>query len=139
VAIVVVNQGEEAFLDLLSAVNYTVKLFTNDPIDGLDQSQIDALDEGDFTEATFTGYAAANLTGGSWTTTPGNPAAASYATQNFSRSATGAPQTIYGYYVVTTSGGLLRWFEYLTNPVVIEFDGEYIQVTPRFTLRDEED
>ncbi|WP_062434994.1 hypothetical protein [Herbidospora daliensis] len=137
--IVIVNQGEEDMIDALAAVNYTVHLFTNDAAAGLTQSQIDALDESDFTEATFTGYSAKALTGGSWTTTPGNPAAASYSTQNFPRTATGAPETVYGYYVTRTSGGRLQWFEYLNNPVGIEFDGEYIQVTPRFTLRDEED
>ncbi len=138
-AIVIVNQGEEDFIDALSAVNYTVRLFTNDVTDGLSQSQIDALDEGDFTEATFAGYSGKALTGGSWTTTPGDPAAASYATQSFVRTSTGAPETIYGYYVTRTSGGRLQWFEYLNSPVGIEFVDEYIQVTPRFTLRDEED
>ncbi|GIH22997.1 hypothetical protein Aph01nite_13070 [Acrocarpospora phusangensis] len=132
----VVDQAEEHFLDLILAVNYTVKLFVNDPEDGLNDTQINALDETDFTEATFTGYADADLTGGSWTTTAGNPCAGTYGQQTFTRSSTGTPQTVYGYYVVRTSDNKLQWYEYLNAPAVIEFNGEYIQVTPRLTLAD---
>ena len=134
--LVVVNQGEEAFLDLILAVNYTVKLFKNDATLGLSISQIDALTESGFTEATFTGYTAKNLTGGSWTTTPGDPGVGSYATQTFNSTADQAAQTIYGYYVVKTTGGALQWFEEFTAPIVIEFNGESISITPRMTLQD---
>lgn len=132
----VVNQGEEDWLDLVLAVNYTVRLFRTDVIAGLDSTQINALTEANFTEANFTGYSAVALTGGSWTTTAANPSTGTYAMQTFTRSSDGAPQTIYGYYITKTSGGRLQAFEYLNTPVVIEFGGEYIQVTPRITLAD---
>lgn len=138
-SLVVVNQAEEHFLDLILAVNYTLRLFKNDATLGLTQVQKDALTESAFTEADFTGYSAAALTGGSWVTTSGDPCVGTYAQQTFTRSSTGTQQTIYGYYLTRTSGGALEWFEYFSVPIVIEFINEFIKVTPRITLSDEED
>lgn len=134
----VVDQGEEALLDLILAVNYTIHLFTNDVTSGLTPSEVDALDETDFTEATFTGYASAALTGGSWTVTASNPTIASYAQQSFTRSSTGTPEDIYGYYVTDTTTGALRWFEQFDAPVVMEFASDELAITPRITLDDTE-
>lgn len=135
----ITNAGEEAFLDLITAVNYTVRLFRNDVTSGLSATQIEALTASSFTEANFAGYSAAALTGGSWTTTQNDPSTATYATQSFARSSTGTSQTIYGFYVVTTSGGNLRWFEYFDTPIVVTNNGDTIQVVPRLTLEDGED
>lgn len=135
----VVDQAEENFLDLVLAVGYTLHLYQNDVTDGLTTAQKDSLTEADFTEATFAGYAASTLTGGSWTTTAGNPATGSYAAQSFTSTADQTAQTLYGYYVTRTSDGALQWFEDFTIPLVIEFDGEFIRVTPRITLADEVD
>ena len=134
--LVVVDQAEEHFLDLILAANYTLKLYKTDVTAGLTQVQQDALDETDFTEANFTGYSAATLTGGSWTTTVGNPCAGVYAQQTFTSSADQSAQVLYGYYVVRTSDGKLQWFEDFIVPLVIEFNGEYVQITPRITLSD---
>jgi hypothetical protein len=134
--LIVVDQAEEHFLDLILAVNYTVKLYKNNVTSGLTQVQKDALTQASFTEATFTGYSAANLTGGSWTTTAGNPCVGTYAAQSFTSSANQAQQTLYGYYVTRTSDGKLEWFEDFVTPLVIEFDGEFIRITPRITLQD---
>lgn len=137
--LIVVNAGEEHFLDLILGVNYTLRLFKNDVTDGLSASQVEALDEGDFTEADFTGYSAKALTGGSWTTTPGAPCVGVYAEQSFASTADQSAQTIYGYYVTRTSGGALEWFEEFTTPVVIEFNNDTIRITPRITLADTQD
>mgnify|MGYP001611305433 FL=1 len=134
--LIVVNQAEEAMLDLVLAVNYTLRLYKTDVTLGLTQAQKDALTESSFVEATFTGYAGAALTGGSWTTTPGNPATGSYAMQTFTSSADQTPQAVYGYYITRTSGGALQWFEPFPGPVIFEFNGEYYEVTPRLTLAD---
>ena len=134
--LILVDQAEEAFLDLILAVNYTLRLYKTDVTTGLTQAQKDALDETDFTEADFTGYSAATLTGGSWTTTAGNPCAGSYAVQTFTSSADQTAQTLYGYYVTRASDGALMWFEDFSTAFVIEFNDEYIQVTPRITLAD---
>lgn len=138
-ALVVVNQGEEAFLDLVLSVGYTLRLFKNDVTAGLTTGQVDALTEAAFTEANFTGYSAKTLTGGSWTSTPGDPAAAVYAQQAFTASADQTAQTVYGYYVTLTSGGALRWFEEFGSPVTVQFNNEQIRVTPRMTLSDTQD
>ncbi len=137
--LVVVNQAEEHFLDLILAVNYTLRLFKNDVTLGLTATQIDALTESSFTEADFAGYSAAALTGGSWTTTPGNPCTGVYAVQTFTRTSTGTAQTLYGYYLTRTSGGALEWFEEFTVPLVIEFINEFVKITPRITLQDTQD
>lgn len=134
--LIVVDQAEKHFLDLILAVNYTLRLYKNNATSGLTQVQKDALTEASFTEATFTGYSSAAMTGGSWTTTAGNPCTGVYAQQTFTASADQAQQTIYGYYVVRTSGGALEWFEDFETPVIVEFNGENIKITPRITLSD---
>lgn len=137
-SVVVVNAGEEAFLDLVLAVGYTLHLYTTDVTSGLTPSQIDALVAGDFTEATFTGYASKALTGGAWTTTPADPSTASYAAQSFTSTANQTAQSIWGYYVTLTAGGALRWFEQFPAPVTIEFLADQLDITPRITLDDSE-
>lgn len=136
--VIIVDAGEEAFLDLVLAVGYTARLYRNNVVSGLTEEQIDALAAGAFTEANFAGYAAATLTGGSWTTTQGNPSTGVYAQQTFTRSSTGTAQLIYGYYVTLTAGGALRWFEHFPAPISVEFNGDAIQITPRVTLDDVE-
>lgn len=137
--VIVVNQAEEHFLDLILGVNYTLRLFKNDVTLGLTPTQIDALTESSFTEADFSGYSAAALTGGSWATTPGDPCVGVYAQQTFTRTSTGTAQTVYGYYLTRTTGGALQWFEEFTTPLVVEFIGENISVTPQITLSDTQD
>lgn len=137
--LVVVDQAEEHFLDLILAVNYTLRLFKNDVTSGLTATQIDALTESSFTEATFAGYASATLTGGSWVTTPGNPCTGTYAEQTFTRTSTGTVQTLFGYYVTRTAGGALEWFEYFSPSFALEFINEFITITPRVTLQDTQD
>lgn len=131
--LVIPDAAEEAFLDLILAVNYTLRLFQNDYI------PIETSVTADFTEADFAGYSAAALTGGSWVSTQGDPSFGTYAQQTFTRSSTGAAQTIYGYYLVTTTGGLLRAAERFDSPVILELINDAIKITPRITLRDEID
>lgn len=135
--LVIPNQGEEAFLDVILAVGYTLKLFTNNL--SVSGTAAEALVEGGFTEATFTGYTAKALTGGSWTTTPADPSTGTYALQAFTSSADQSPQVVYGYYVVTTAGGFLRWYEKFSSSVTVQNDGDSIRVTPRITLADTQD
>jgi microcystin-dependent protein len=130
----VVNQGEEAFLDLITGVNMTLRLYRNDVNAGLTDAQKNALTEASFTEANFTGYAAIALTGGSWTTTQDDPSTASYAQQTFTRSSTGTAQLIYGYYLTKTTGGALQWYEQFDGPVSIEFINDALRITPFISL-----
>lgn len=132
------NAAEEAFLDLMLSENMTLRLFTNDVESGLSETQKEALTAGSFTEATFTGYSAAALTGGSWVTTQGDDfSLGTYAMQTFTRTSTGTPQVIRGYYVTRTTGGALRWYEYFPGPITVTNNGDAIRVTPTFTFDDD--
>jgi hypothetical protein len=137
--VIIPDAIEVEILTALLGVNHDLKLFTNDVTAGLTQPQRDALDNTDFTEATFTGYADVTLSSASWTITSGNPTTASYATQTFARTSTGTAQTVYGYYVLRVSDSELMWFEYFPGPVIVEFNGDQIQITPRLTMTDTQD
>jgi microcystin-dependent protein len=137
--LIVVDQGEEHFLDLILAVDYTLRLHKNNPalIGGPDE--LDAIDEGDLLQADFPGYAAAPITGGTWTTTPGNPTVGVNATESFVRSSTGTAQNIWGYYLTRDSDGALEAVEFFDGPVSIEFENDQIDITPRIQLGDTEE
>lgn len=136
VTLVVVDQGESAFLELVCSVDYYLRLFTNDVTAGLTAGQVEALTAASFTEASFTGYSAKMLTGGSWTVASGAPASAAYTAQAFVSTASQAAQTLYGYHVTRVSTGQLQWFEYFDSPVSISGADEFITVTPRLTMQD---
>jgi microcystin-dependent protein len=135
-SLVVVNQGEEAMLDLVLAVGYTLRLYKNDVIAGLTPDQIDALTQAAFTEADFPGYAASAITGGTWTTTQGNPTMGTNTERQFTRSSTGTAQLIRGYYYTRTSDGALQGFEHFEAPISVEFINDRIDITPRVSLED---
>lgn len=137
--IVVPDAGEERMLDLILAVNMTMRLYRNDATAGLTAAQIEALTESDFTEANFTGYSAKALTGGSWTSTQDDPSTGTYAQQTWTRSATGTAQTIYGYSMHRTSDNALMWFEDFTGPITVDTSGDTIVVTPTITLDDDQE
>lgn len=132
----VVDQGEAIFLDLITSIDYYLRLFTNDVEDGLGASAKELLTEADFTEASFTGYAAKTLTGGSWTSASGAPASAAYAEQAFISTVSQSGQDLYGYYVTRVSDGSLCWYQYFMSPVTIAGADEFIIVNPRLTMKD---
>lgn len=134
--VVIPNQGEGIWLELVTSVDYYLRLFTNEVEYGLEPAEIEALTEADFTEATFTGYTANLLTGGAWSVTPGAPSEATYSAQSFASSIEQTPETIYGYYVTRASNGYLTWYEYLDSPVSISGADEHVTITPRVTLQD---
>ena len=126
----VVNQAEEHFLDLILAVNYTLRLFKNDVV------VAEVLTEAGLTEADFTGYSSVALTGGAWTTTAGDPCVGAYAKQSFTSSADQAAQVIYGYYVTRTADGALEWLEKFDVDVTVQFYLDRIDITPQITFAD---
>lgn len=130
-SLVCVDQGEEIILTAICAVNYTLQLFSNN------DSPIDTDTEADYTLASGGGYADLPLTGGSWTVTPGDPCVALYAAQTFSFSGSGG--TVYGYLIVRTSDGKLLFAERFDSGPFVTAVGVNIVVTPRLTLRDEQD
>ena len=131
----VVNQGEAAWLKLITDVDMSLRLYTNDVLDGLTDVEIEALTEAAFTEATFPGYSAVALTS-SWTIVPGNPSKATVPEQSFTRTSTGTAELIYGYYITRIGDGALMWFEQFDGPVSMEFANDVLKVTPELTLDD---
>lgn len=136
--LIVVNQGEQAILaNGVTGVAYDLRLFKTDVTAGLTPDQIDALDETDFTEATFTGYSAQAVAAVDWTVTAGNPTVALNVEKSFTSTADQTAQNIWGYYLTRSSDGALIWFEQFDGPIVVEFDTDEILVTPRMTLDDQ--
>lgn len=132
-----VNRGEVNALDRMTSEDFSLRLFRTDVTTGLTETQIDALDETDFTEATFTGYAAITLTGGSWSTSGSDPSRATYAQQTFTCSG-GSSQQVYGYYLTDdTDSDSLAAFEQFDGPVTIS-SGDTLLITPRINLEDGE-
>lgn len=89
---------------------------------------------GTYTEADFTGYSAATLTGSSWTSTAANPSHVDYAQQTFTSSAGSQSQNVYGYFMVQASSGTLMLAERFSNgPYLIQNNADAIQITPVIT------
>lgn len=132
----VCNGAEEAWLDLITDVDMTLRLFRTDVETGLTETQIEALTVSSFTEANFAGYAAVSMTT-AWTTTQGNPSEATRAAVVFTRSSTGAIQNIFGYYLTRNSDGSLVWHEQFDAPMPVELINDTVTVTPRLTLDDD--
>lgn len=136
--------GEEAMLTRILGPDMTLKLFKNDVELGLSAAQKEALDETDFQESTFTGYADVPLIGTDdphteWTITPGDPTVGEYTQQTFESTADQTVEAVRGYYVVRDSDGGLEFYEYLTPVQNISLDGQQIKITPKYTYKGTED
>lgn len=94
-----------------------------------------------FTEISGGGYADKPLTFGHWDITEGDPSIAVYdTTQNWTFTGViGGAGTIYGYYVVRDSDGVLMWSERFPsgNVPFSPIAGSIINVLPRFTAQSE--
>lgn len=128
-----VNLGEVNILERYTAGDFTLHLFATDVETGLTDTQLEALDDTDFTESTFTGYAAVTLTGGSWTVSASDPTVALYAEQTFMCSG-GSSQSVWGYYLTDDADSdSLAAYEQFSGPITIA-SGDSLLVTPRITL-----
>jgi hypothetical protein len=133
-AMVVPHVGEIEILKRVlygnaGAENLVLKLFQNN----VTPSATDTAST--YTEATFTGYSAVTLTssqaGGTWSvpTTDAN----GNTTSTYGTVATwtaGSAQTIYGYYVIGATSGLLYWAEAFANPKVLAIN-DPVTIQPR--------
>lgn len=128
--LVVPNVGEDlalkALLNHTAGLNQTLKLYTSNTT----PAETDTA--ATYTEASGNGYSAINLTGSSWSFTPGAPSQGAYAEQTFTF--TGALGNVYGYFVVQQTTGTLLWAERFTGaPFNIANNGDQIKVTPVIT------
>ena len=125
------NEGEEDILDVILATSLVLRLFKNN----FTPSNSSVL--ADFTEADFTGYSALTLTGGSWTTTQGDPTTGVYAQQAFT--GTGTAQTVYGYYLTRTSSGRVWYYQRFESALSIGLSTPSIRITPTLNFKDSSD
>jgi len=136
-ALLVPNEGEARMIRLIvnattaasTGENMVLGLFKNN----ITPASTDVL--GDYTAATFTGYAAVTLTSGSWTITPGAPTSAvQTAATTFTCSGT-TSEAIYGYYLKAESSTYLMWAERFSDgPYTIANSGDKIILTAQLTL-----
>lgn len=131
---IIPNNGEgdalEYFVNRASPQNLVLKLFKND----ITPAETDTA--ASYTEATFTGYSAATLTGASWgAPSEGDPSTISYAQQTFTSSADQPLENIYGAYLVrATSGRIAAAERFASAPYGISNNGDNIKVTPTITF-----
>lgn len=110
--------------DLATTEELRVKLYKNDVTPDEDSVT------GDFTEATFTGYASILLD--DWTRTD---ASAVHSMLEFICTADQTAENIYGYYIVrTTSNELIAAKRFTGAPYSISLNGDAVAVTPTIEL-----
>lgn len=86
-----------------------------------------------YTEMSTLGYAAKTLNKGNWSIAQnGGVAQASYAAQTWTFTA-GTAVTVYGYFVVDATTGVLLWSEAFSSGKIIQYTGDQIIITPVFT------
>lgn len=131
--------GEASFLGRAVNERFSLRLYKNDVLSGLDDDAIAGLSSSDFTAADFTGYASAIVETADWTTTGGQPTVAVNLEKTFTCTANITVQQVYGYWLVSSSSGELRGFRQFDAPVPIEFNGDQIKITPAFHLSNKGD
>jgi len=95
---------------------------------------------GDFTEATFGGYAAAPIAWGTPTSSGNKGVMVGNAACVFTCNGSGAPNTILGYYIVENGGGRSAQVvsaEEFDGSYLMENNGDKISVTARWTSSSE--
>ena len=129
-ALIVPNVAKNDDLTAILNEVLTLKLYSNNKVPAVGDTAAS------YTEVSGGGYAAKTLLVANWSITEANPSVATQAAQDFSfTGATGAPGTIYGYFVVNASN-IIRWAERFEESVLpfSPVAGSLIRVTPRITL-----
>jgi hypothetical protein len=136
-ALLVPNVGEERMIRLI--VNATTAASTGENLKirlyKSNTTPTSTMTLTDYTESTFTGYAAVTATSGSWTITPGAPTSAQQsAASTFSCSAT-TSESAYGYYLSQENSSVLMWSERFSDgPYTIANSGDKVILTAQLTL-----
>lgn len=132
-ALVVCNQGENligkaAVGKTAAATPWRLKLYSNN----ITPAAADT--ESTYTEVSGGGYAEISLTAANWSSVTGAPTVFSYPAQTFMFTGTFAPITVYGYYVVDSSGKLLFAERLPGAPFTATNSGDSVEVTPQITF-----
>lgn len=126
------NFSDLGIIDVLSALvnrppGYTLRLFTNN------YTPVTTSVVGNFTEATFTSYAAVALSG--WTAAAVTAHVASTTANPITFTASGAYQSIYGWYVTDGAGDYVCGGRDAAAPVVMSATVNSYQVTLSLTTQ----
>lgn len=132
--ILVPSASEKLLADFMLGVavpgNQQMKLFVNNVVP--DDNTVNAT----LTEMSTLGYVAKTLTKTAWTNTAGAvgfPATGVYATQTWTFTA-GTAVTVFGYWVIDVTTGLMLWVESFASPKIVQNTGDQIIITPQITL-----
>lgn len=120
------NTGENLVLEMIvnktAAQDLVLKLYSSNTT----PAETDTA--ATYTEATFSGYASASLTGASWGIASGSIA---YAQQTFTHNGGGVSNSIYGYFVVQVTSGTLLYAERDgAAPFTLTTSGDNVKITP---------
>lgn len=135
--IVIPNAAEAVMLNILlnkdAAEELDMHIYQNDV------TPTAATVIGDFTEATFTGYASVELSSSNYAVAAGagaaDPATASYPAVNFTSSSDQSSQNCYGYYITRRTTGDLLWCERFTDgPYNIQNNGDGFSITQNLQM-----
>ena len=122
------NKLLEFMLGFATPGDQTLKLYVNDI------TPADADVAATYTEMSTHGYAAKTLLKSGWTVAQnGGVGEGVQAAQTWTFTAAAAV-TVYGYFVLDSTSGLLVWAERFATGKVIQFAGDQIIVTPKITL-----
>ena len=136
-ALLTPDEGEvsllSAALGKTTPANQVLHLFTNN------HTPADADTAAAYTEMTGLGYTAIELDKTLWTVANDSAtgkAVAVHQQQTFNFTS-GTPTNLYGYYITDKTSGKLLWAELFDTPKTVQFTGDQILITPRFTLSKE--
>lgn len=131
-ALILPTVGENKCLEFMLGVStpgdQTLKLFVNDviPADGDTATT--------YTEMSTLDYAAKTLTKSNWVVAQNAGVAEGvYPTQTWTFTA-GTAVTVYGYFVIDSTSGVLLWSERFASSKLVQFTGDQIIMAPKITL-----
>jgi hypothetical protein len=120
------NLALEMIVNKATPQNLVLKLFESNT------TPAESDTAGTYTEATFTGYSAINLTGASWNAASGGSIA--YGSQQTFTSSAVQSKSVYGYYVIQVTSGTLLYSERDgAAPFSITQNGDTVKLTPTIT------
>lgn len=134
-ALVVPDEGEVSLLDMLvdgdGFSSVRIRLYKNNLTPDEDTVY------GDMTECDFSGYAQVTPSFGAASVVSHKGKIVDSAARNFTHNGGGTSNTVYGYYVVDSTGTRLLWVERFASPITMANSGDQIQLTAAFTANSE--
>jgi hypothetical protein len=127
------NVGEAKMLEIILGLtppqNLVLHLFKNNI------TPASTMVLSDYTEATFTGYAAVTLSSANWTVTAGGPTTVEY-TSGVSFTCSGTTsESVYGFYLTDALSSALMWSERFDDaPFVITYPNDALTPRPKLNF-----